>query len=242
MWYNACIQTNEIAGRFCSIAAFHKLDTCGQNALCDWTYVLAVRLDNGGNCGGRFAMSARSLTYKKHWLSLVSYYGPLCFYCHKEIATTIDHVVPYSYDQDNGIENLVPACTLCNALASDKMFESVEHKRQFILEQRQKRANQIVVCSECLLPFAYRTHSPSLFLCAECYDEEYDAKYSRTKEWSRWIEQLYAAGIPADAHRSMKKKLTGWRKGRSRKIELLIDEYSSIIGTDEKFAETLISI
>ena len=65
----------------------------------------------------------RVMTYKKWWNELTERYGDFCFYCRKEIATTIDHVVPYSWDEDNSIENLVPACGLCNSLASDKIFD-----------------------------------------------------------------------------------------------------------------------
>src|SRR5688500_7331680 len=112
-------------------------------------------------------MSDRRMSYKKRWKELIDYYGARCYYCRKEIATTIDHVVPYSWDAVNDIENLVPACALCNCLAGDKIFDSVEKKRQYILAQRSKRNNMRGICTECLLPFAYRRHSPSVFLCAE---------------------------------------------------------------------------
>lgn len=183
------------------------------------------------------------MTYKKRWKELIEYYGPRCFYCRKEIATSIDHVIPYSYDQDNEIENLVPACSLCNALASNKHFESVEQKRQYILRQRSKRGNQHAICSDCLLPYAYRIHSPSLLICAECYDEEYGTTNAETREWKKWLTQIRAAGIPAEAHRIMKNKLVGIRNIDYKvKTELLIDEYAYIVDTDDEFAKMLIII
>jgi hypothetical protein len=181
----------------------------------------------------------RNMEYKKFWQELIERYGSLCYYCRKEIATTIDHVVPYSWDGDNRLDNLVPACVLCNCLASNKMFDSVEHKRQYILAQRAKRTNQRAICTSCLLPYTYRTHSPSILLCAECYDKEYGTKFSDTFQWRKWLTQLRAAGIPAEAHRKVKKRAkSGY--GRDAKLEILIDEYASVLNTDEDFAALLI--
>lgn len=185
-------------------------------------------------------MSSRSMTYKKRWQSLIDRYGARCFYCRKEIATTIDHVVPYSWDQDNDEDNLVPACALCNALAYNKMFDSVEQKRQYIMGERKKRGNQHAICKECLLPFAYRIHSPSFLLCAECYDDEYHTKNAKASEWVKWLGQLRLAGIPAEAHRILRKKTAKTRGlDMQAKMELLIDEYANIVNTDEEFAEML---
>mgnify|MGYP006935490965 CR=1 FL=1 len=185
--------------------------------------------------------ASRSRAYKKYWQELIQLHGPRCYYCQKEIATTIDHVVPYSWDADNEKANLVLACGLCNSLAGNMMFDSVEQKRQYILGERKKRVNQRAICAQCLLPFTYRRHSPSLLLCAECYDEEYDTDYSKTKEWRKWIYQLKAAGIPAEAHRNMKKKMSKIRhRSMEAKLELLIDEYAYVVGTDEEFAAMLV--
>jgi hypothetical protein len=153
----------------------------------------------------------RVVSYKKWWDELVERYGNVCFYCKKEISTTIDHVVPYSWDGDNSIDNLVPSCALCNSLASNKMFDTVVQKRAYILKQRNKYKNRRAICAECLLPFAYRTHSPSLFLCAECYDQEYGTQYSNEKRWDQWLAQLVDAGIMPTAHRIAKKKTGRFR-------------------------------
>lgn len=195
----------------------------------------------GGFSIGASMKTNRRLTYKKRWKELIEIYGARCYYCRKEAATTIDHVVPYSWDAVNDIENLVPACALCNAIAGDKMFEDVEQKRQYILSQRAKRSNMRAVCVECLLPFTYRAHSPSMFLCAECYDLEYPGDhYSESPEWHRWIEQLRHAGIAAEAHRKMRARMSKVeRKARDEKLEVLIDEYSYIVDTDDEFAEML---
>jgi len=181
-------------------------------------------------------VDARNLSYKKKWAELIGYYGARCFYCQVEIATTIDHVVPYSWDQDNEIENLVPACGLCNSLASNTMFGSVEEKRQFILNHRKKYLLRHAICTSCLLPFSYREHSPSLFLCAECYDLEYGTHNADTQSWEKWIVQLRAAGIPAEAHRETRRRLEGIEKNHKVKLETLIDEYSKVLAYDREFA------
>lgn len=185
-------------------------------------------------------MHTRSTTYRKRWKELIEYHGSRCYYCRKEIATTIDHVIPYSWDHDNILNNLVPACSLCNSLANNKIFDNVELKRQYILGQRKKRDNRRAICVICLLPFAYRIHSPSFILCPECYDEEYQTKEAQTKEWKKWVYQLKAAGIPAEAHRNMKARLEGMKRvDREVRLETLIDEYAKVIEADDEFAEML---
>src|SRR3989304_7276904 len=84
-------------------------------------------------------MRRKPFAYRKRWDELIDLYGRLCFYCHEEIANTIDHVTPWSYDYDNSIENLVPACSLCNSIAADKHFDDVEQKRQYILNRRNNK-------------------------------------------------------------------------------------------------------
>jgi 5-methylcytosine-specific restriction endonuclease McrA len=181
--------------------------------------------------------------YKSKWNELIDRYGTRCFYCRKEAATCLDHVVPYSYDQVSDIDNLVPCCVLCNALASNKHFEDVEHKRQYILNERSKRANSQLICSECFLPFVYQEHSPSPFLCCECYDSEYGTTYRMSSQWVKWLKELWAAGIAADAHRAMKRALVDVESSDKKhrvKTEYLIDEYLKIMNSDDGFALKMI--
>ena len=143
----------------------------------------------------------RNISYRKHWKSLIERFGTLCFYCREEPSCCIDHVVPYSYSECNEIDNLVPCCTLCNVLASDKVFDSLEEKTGYILSKRKGYKNRRALCADCLLPYHYRVHSPSLLLCAECYDDEYDTELSNRRAWKDWINTLIIAGINPDAHR-----------------------------------------
>ena len=178
--------------------------------------------------------SQRNVSYKKHWKKLIETYGQLCYYCKDEIATTIDHVIPYSHDQDNSIENLVPACQLCNGIAGDKHFEYVEEKRQYILSRKKRSRSKRVICPNCLMPFEYRYHSPSLFLCAECYDEEYDTRFASKKKWVDWCEILYDSGISPEAH-TMIRKFADIYRGVREKSMALISEYEIVIDNDPNF-------
>jgi hypothetical protein len=57
----------------------------------------------------------------------------ICVYCFDRWADSWDHVIPYSYIGDRlGKTNLVPACRRCNGLASNKMFDSLQEKREYV--------------------------------------------------------------------------------------------------------------
>ncbi|MBN1250083.1 MAG: HNH endonuclease [Anaerolineae bacterium] len=151
-------------------------------------------------------MSRQRGDYKYRWERLIEIYGTTCFWCGEEVATTIDHIIPVSWNEDNSIENLVPSCALCNLLASDKVFEYIAEKRAYILHRRKQYTNRRAICTECLLPYAYRVNSPSLFLCAECYDREYGTGYAKKRAWHQWLRELRAAGIVPEAHRAAREK------------------------------------
>ena len=159
----------------------------------------------------------RSYHYRKYWDELIATHGKTCFYCRDQIATCVDHIVPFSWDRDNDINNLVPACMFCNALAGNRHFDDVEHKTQYILSRRKYKRSRRAICIECLLPYAYRIHSPSLFLCAECYDEEYDTEFSERDEWQKWLRELREADIEPDAHRHAKAHVRIGKKGMGKK-------------------------
>ncbi len=48
------------------------------------------------------------------WLAVVEFYRGLCAYCEERAWTEQDHVYPISKGGPHCIENLVPACGLCN--------------------------------------------------------------------------------------------------------------------------------
>lgn len=61
--------------------------------------------------------------------------GGRCVYC-GDSAEAIDHVRPYSRQGKHDESNFVASCATCNSIASDKLFGSVEEKRQYILKRR----------------------------------------------------------------------------------------------------------
>lgn len=147
-------------------------------------------------------MGTRITAYWTKWRDLCTKYGDMCWYCGEEAATTIDHVIPHSYDTNSDIDNLRPACPLCNCLASDKMFPSAEEKRWYILDKLRHRHDlRHAFCTECGIAFAYRLHGPSLFLCPECYDLEYGTKLSQRRAWIEWVALHAEAGWPIAVYR-----------------------------------------
>ena len=66
--------------------------------------------------------------------------GNACTYCGGE-ATCLDHVIPYAANPVHLKTNLVPSCTLCNAIAHDKVFPTFAAKRKYILQRRIERAD-----------------------------------------------------------------------------------------------------
>lgn len=61
-----------------------------------------------------------------------------CVYCF-ELATEVDHIIPYSYIPDNTDGNLVASCRLCNSIAGSMVFDSFILKYQYIKREREKR-------------------------------------------------------------------------------------------------------
>lgn len=168
---------------------------------------------------------SRITAYWTKWKELTLRYGDMCFYCGEEAATSIDHVLPYSYAVVNSIENLRPACALCNCIASDKIFESDIEKKWYILGKRNRRHDKNMrhcTCTVCCAPYIYRTHSPSPFMCAECYDEEYGTEYSQLSVWSEWLKLLAEAHLWIDIFH-IYKDLSGKVRGGATSPELMME-------------------
>ena len=66
---------------------------------------------------------------------LLNRYNRMCVYC-GEAATEIDHIRPYSWDQNNDEDNLIASCRICNAIASDLMFDTFNEKWSYINARR----------------------------------------------------------------------------------------------------------
>lgn len=55
-----------------------------------------------------------------------------CGYCFENWATGYDHLVPVSQGGQNNEENLYPSCLRCNRIASNKLFATIEEKREYV--------------------------------------------------------------------------------------------------------------
>ncbi len=64
-----------------------------------------------------------------------------CFWCERRFGQRVgkrtlsvqwDHVIPFSYQQDNRSRNFVGACQLCNQRKSSKMFGTIEEARVWL--------------------------------------------------------------------------------------------------------------
>ena len=75
-----------------------------------------------------------------------------CLYCSGRFGSVVrhngkpsvlrvcwDHLVPYSYNQDNGHHNFVASCQLCNSIKGSLMFQSVHDARVHIVAVRDAR-------------------------------------------------------------------------------------------------------
>ncbi len=58
-----------------------------------------------------------------------------CQYC-GDHAEAVDHIIPWSHSRSNAVFNLVAACTLCNSVASNKVFDTFLEKKNHILTRR----------------------------------------------------------------------------------------------------------
>lgn len=65
--------------------------------------------------------------------------GYTCQYCGYNIydfseskQLSVDHIVPYSYALSLGEDNLITSCMECNQKISNKIFNSLEEKKEYI--------------------------------------------------------------------------------------------------------------
>jgi hypothetical protein len=104
-------------------------------------------------------------------------------------ATVVEHVVPWSWSHCNDEDNLVASCTVCNQIASDKMFSSFDEKKAYILVIRQGRRwtrklakkYQVFRCNKCKVLFEPLKDGATNFLCSSCAVVEYSEESEEEK-------------------------------------------------------------
>lgn len=173
----------------------------------------------------------RFINRRQVWDFLVSAHGEKCVYCHREIATQIDHIIPYSYCAYHGIENLVPSCSWCNLLASDRVFETFDEKYEWLRNERNKKKHvrrriaHRLMCSQCYLPYYSAMHS-NYILCPHCAAVEYDKPKPTGAMWAEWLRTLVLAEFCPDAHFAMARKYQGvWNVSTTDRIAELHYQY-----------------
>lgn len=70
--------------------------------------------------------------------------GGQCAYCLEE-ANQVDHIMPWAFAHFDDVDNLVAACQLCNLIASDKIFDDFNAKRDYIQQKREALFRKRVV-------------------------------------------------------------------------------------------------
>lgn len=79
--------------------------------------------------------------------------GYKCIYCLQEIGSTqtrngfeeimlsaeFDHLVPFSYSQDNSTGNIVGACQICNGLKYNFHYKDLEQAREHLRDSRKDK-------------------------------------------------------------------------------------------------------
>lgn len=154
--------------------------------------------------------------YRTKWKLLESAYGSLCYYCRLNIATQIDHIIPYSYSCDHSIDNLILCCQSCNLKASDKVFSSLYEKENFL---RKYKRNRNLICSNCLIVYYSSLRQCNSFLCPLCFSLEY--KKTLKKDWLNWLSILDKAEIDYCVNHKLAYYLQEIKLDRIQKIDFI---------------------
>lgn len=62
----------------------------------------------------------------------------------KRVTIHYDHLVPWVYSIDDGVQNIVAACSVCNMIKTSRVFPTVEKLREWVLSRREKRNYEIL--------------------------------------------------------------------------------------------------
>ena len=68
--------------------------------------------------------------------------GERCQYCGNIGAFMADHIIPRKRGGSDKVKNLVCCCGRCNKLAGNRVFDSFEEKKTWILSERDRLAKE----------------------------------------------------------------------------------------------------
>ena len=118
-------------------------------------------------------MIARRLT-RKQKDTILDRDAHICYYC-GGIATVVDHIIPWNWAHNDNPDNLVASCALCNSIAGDKLFDTIEDKRKHILRARKHRHKQVkhgvFRCNQCGQEFIPCVNGATNFVCSACVED-----------------------------------------------------------------------
>jgi hypothetical protein len=68
-------------------------------------------------------------------------FGELYFKSNKPFISRVhwDHLVPFSYLQENPYGNWIASCNICNSIKSNKVFETIQEVKDYVVYHRKKK-------------------------------------------------------------------------------------------------------
>jgi HNH endonuclease len=89
---------------------------------------------------------------KKQKDEILKLQNDCCYYCEHRLGSQVmrknkslflqthfDHVIPFSYSQNNEIRNMVAACHVCNAIKYSKIFDDIYQAREYLSIKRKQK-------------------------------------------------------------------------------------------------------
>jgi len=117
-------------------------------SVCSWCnydigkYSLAFTQGRGGTIHVVGTMRKRISRIGKATIrKLLIEQGSYCIYCNEDLLEKdyhVDHIVPLCVGGSNNLSNLAITCPECNFIAGGRVFNSLQHKKLYILENRKQ--------------------------------------------------------------------------------------------------------
>jgi len=131
----------------------------------DWAFIIKGRhaccgrsVDDGGVATAAFERMSEGGYKRKRpapdiQAVILAEQGHRCFYCGTTFGDVVyrdgvvpriltpvwDHVEPFAWQANNQTINFVAACSICNGIKSNKMFDTSAEARRFVWARRRKK-------------------------------------------------------------------------------------------------------
>lgn len=120
-----------------AIVIGNKLACCDK-VVGDWDQEFTVRKKREAETDGR-----RHPISQKEKEQILRHQLHQCVYCGftfgRGVRIEYDHFLPFSYSGDNNKLNMVASCRECNQIKSDKLFQTIEEARVYIVGRRREK-------------------------------------------------------------------------------------------------------